>query len=634
MGALTLLALLGLTLGVGRAAHLSHAQAVFLTTSLAILTLYVGALAEVLWWTALAVHLVGIVLLGYEALQQARQRSAIAIPLPIGVLALLCGWFLIVHGADQYFLYDEFAHWGIYVKEMLALDGLWSGETNAMHPRYPPGAPLWQYLFSAFLPPSEARTYFAHFVLLLAPLLVLWGGLNWRQFAWILGILFLVIVALANFGLGVSTLYVDQHIGAWFLGTLLAAMADRNLASKRIALYALPIAVLALLKDVGLAFAVAGAVILSILFCHRALTSRRRGAALRQTCAAVAVLLAPALLCVQVWSWNRDSAGAAHDPYSVDGIISGIANQAAGNESEIDIELARRLSEVFFDQQLSNSAASWEHNEFTYEIRGLFTDSFRLTTFHLFVLFVLWWVAIAVGVLTAESRTGWLILATGTFVTALAYVGLLHLSYRFAFGERGLDLPSYIRYVHVAALPMLLLSFGPLLPAFREPREDGGWRIRGRFVPQRAVLFATALAALCALETPYLSPILQANPAVPRRANVEPLLVPIRTAVADSRLWIYFPGTREADFFGRMVQYLLIPTRATVEDSEGFLQAEDPDTLAAAWRAFDFVWIAEIPSVEAGIGLARFSAGTARTGLYRVQWSEKGGVSLELLQAR
>ena len=91
------------------------------------------------------------------------------------MLALLCAWFWIVHGADQYFLYDEYAHWGIFVKEMLALDGLWTGDTNSMHPRYPPGAPLWQYLFNAFLPPSEGRTYLAHFVLLLAPLLMFSG---------------------------------------------------------------------------------------------------------------------------------------------------------------------------------------------------------------------------------------------------------------------------------------------------------------------------------------------------------------------------------------------------------------------------------------------------------------------------
>ena len=93
--------------------------------------------------------------------------------------------------------------------------------------------PLWQYLFNAFLPASEGNAYFAQFVLLLAPLLVLWNGVRWSQPIWIVAILALVLLAIANFGLGVSTLYVDQTIGVWYLGTILAAIADDNLASRR-----------------------------------------------------------------------------------------------------------------------------------------------------------------------------------------------------------------------------------------------------------------------------------------------------------------------------------------------------------------------------------------------------------------
>ena len=209
MGPLTLLPLLGIALSVGRTARVSAASAFFLGVAFVILTLYAGALAGALWWTALAVHIGGVALLGLEALRHARQRAALAIPVPIGVLALLCSWFWVVHGNDQYMLYDEFAHWGVFLRDMLALDGLWTADTNSMHPRYPPGAPLWQYLFNAFLPASDSKAYFAHFVLLLAPLLVLWNGVRWSQPIWIVGILALVLLAVANFGLGISTLYVD-----------------------------------------------------------------------------------------------------------------------------------------------------------------------------------------------------------------------------------------------------------------------------------------------------------------------------------------------------------------------------------------------------------------------------------------
>ena len=72
MGPLTLLPLLGIALGVGRMARVSIATAFFLAVAFVILTLFVGALAGALWWTALTVHVGGVALLGLEALRHAR----------------------------------------------------------------------------------------------------------------------------------------------------------------------------------------------------------------------------------------------------------------------------------------------------------------------------------------------------------------------------------------------------------------------------------------------------------------------------------------------------------------------------------------------------------------------------------
>lgn len=632
MGPLTLLPLLGIAFSIGRLARVPAANALFLATSLVILTLYVGALAGALWWTALAVHVGGVALLGLEALRYTRERAAIAVPVPMGVLTLLCAWFWVVHGADQFFLYDEYAHWGVFLKEMLALDGFWTADTNSIHPRYPPGAPLWQYFFNALSPPSEGKAYFAHFILLAAPLLQLWNKVRWSEPAWIAAVFALVLLAIANFGISVSTVLVDHIIAVWFLGALLAAFADDDIASRRIALYAAPLAVIALLKDAGLALAASGAFILAALACHRMLTAQQPRWVLRRTSTALAVLLAPMLLCVQTWSWSRDNAGAVREAYSVGGVVGGIAEQIGSADSERSAEIGRRLREVFFDQQISNSSVSWEHNEFSYDLRHLFTDSYRLTTFGLLVVFVLWWVGISWGVLAGDSRREWLIIAGGVFVTAVVYLAALHESYRFTFGARGLDLPSYVRYVNVIALPMVLLSFCPLLPAFRKREHDRAWHVHGWVVSQRAAIVAAAAIALYGLETPYLQPILEPNAKVPQRANVEPLLESLRGSVGMSRLWIYFPRHDEdSDFFGRMVRYLLVPTPTAVEGSEQFLQDENATSIAAAWRPFDYVWIAELPSVEAGIGLTRFSAGVARPGLYRVRSPADGPVTLELL---
>jgi hypothetical protein len=623
MGPLTLLALFGFSLVVARVFRLAHAQAFFLTTAFVILTLYVGALAGVLWWTALATHVAGVGLLGREALRLARQQTSITVPVPLGMLTLLCAWFWIVHGDDQYMLFDEYSHWGIFIREMTGLDGLWTAETNSIHPRYPPGAPLWQYLFTAFLPFSEGRTYFAHFVLLLAPLLMLWNGLRSSQLAWSGAILALVLLAIANLGLGVSTLYVDQIIGVWYLGILLAVITDDNLTWSRIALYAAPISVIALLKDAGVGFAASSAVIVAAIYYSRTSGQQRSWSAIRQASAAAAVLLLPMLLCVQLWAWNRDTVGAAEEVYSANGIVRGIAEQAGTANSDRAAEIGRRLTEVFVHQQISNSALSWEYNEFTYDIREHFTDSYRLTTCGLFVAYILWWTGLAAGVLTGQSRRQWLIVAGGVLVTGVAYLVSLHLSYRFAFDERGLNLPSYLRYVHVVALPMLLLSFCPLLPAFHEGGPAQRWRAFGRGVPLRATIFAAAAIALYALETPYLQRIFEPNPRIPARAALEPILEPIRANVGRSKLWVYFPGDRTDYFYGRMVQYLLAPTPTTMEGSERFLQAEDATRIAAVWRPFQYVWISGLPSAEVGIGLLRFTAGAATPGLYRILSSER-----------
>jgi hypothetical protein len=636
MGPLTLLPLLGIAFGVSRAARVSPAAAFFLGVAFVVLALYVGALAGALWWTALAVHIGGFTLLLGAALQQIRRRAPPPIPLPIGVLVLLCTWFWAVHGGDQFFLYDEYAHWGVFLKEILALDGLWTGDTNSMHPRYPPGAPLFQYLFNAFVTPSDGKAYFAHFVLLFAPLLMLWNSVRWSQPIWLVAIFALVLLAIANFGLGVATLYVDQIIGVWFLGAILAAAADDNLASPRVTLYAAPLAVLAVLKDAGFPLAVSGAAIVAALFCYRALGTEHSSpsSSLRRTGVALAVLLAPLLLCVQMWSWNRDAAGAEREIQSVTSVVAnGIAGGIRTADASRDIELARRLADVFFDQQLSNSQATWRFNEFSYAIRELFTDSYRLTTFGLLVGFVLWWLAIAYGVLADESRRRWLIVAGGVFCTAVAYIAFLHVSYRFSFGERGIDLPSYVRYVHVVALPMLLVSFCPLLPAFQNG-PDSAWVIRGRVVSRRGAICVAAVLALYAVETPYLRPILSPNPKTELRTNLETMIEEIRADVGTSRTWIYYTADSENGFIARMALYLFAPTPAVVETSETFLQNANAASVAETLSAFEYLWIASPLTPEASAGLARFSAGNVTAPLYRVRPAVSGTVLLEPIGQR
>ena len=374
-----------------------------------------------------------------------------------------------------------------------------------------------------------------------------------------------------------STLYVDQIVAVWFLGVLLAALADENLASRRLVLYAAPIAVIALLKDAGLAFAACGAAILAALVCARLLASERRRSALLKSSSRVAVLLAPMLLVraglvVEPRRRRRPARGRVGERY----------RQRNGRRSGERRFRARRRDRapprrgVFRSaaQQLAESRGTSTSSPTA--IRALFTDSYRLTTFGLLLGFALWWAIIAYGVLTGESRRKWLIVAGGVLVTALAYIASLHLSLRFVVWGTG----ARLAVVHplrarrrTADVRALVLPAAAGIP--------GRWA-RSRLAPARMGSAADGprstsrpCSRCYAVETPYLRPILQPNPKLRNASELEPVLEQIRTRGRDVATWIYFPRDLPNGFVGRMLQYLLAPTPAVVERSEHFLEGDD-----------------------------------------------------------
>jgi hypothetical protein len=595
-----------------------------------VLALYAAALAGVLWWAALAIHLLGAAALAMELLRRAKEPAATwAVATPYGVLLALAAAFWAIHGNDLYFFYDEYAHWGIFVKEMLAFDGFWPADTNAMHPRYPPAAPLWQYFFNVFSPPREGFTYLGQFVLLVAPLLVLWESIAWRQWPWSLAVLGLCALALTNFGLGVTSLYVDHVLAVWFAGTVLAVVAERGDAAGRLLSFAAPVAVIALLKEAGLPFALAAATIIAALFARRAWSHSEWWLRFARPAAVLLVLIVPAFVCLQVWSWNRDRVGSAEDAYSVSGIVSGLLSGAQGTDPT-SAEISRRFIDVFLNQQLSNDAVSRGFNEFTYGIRDLFADPFRLTTATLLLAVVAWWLALSAFVFSPEARWTWGIVSGGLLATAAAYILTLYFSYRFAFDTRGLELPSYVRYVHAVVLPLVLCAFAPLLPVFRGIGDAPAWTVAGRSLPRHAALFGGALAALYVFETPYLTPLVRPNERIALREAIEPVTSAIHNGVGRSRLWIYLPQDQPNGFIGRMLQYLVTPTPALVERSLDFFGRSEAEILAS-WAGVDYVWIPSQLPPEVTADWARLAPDAPTVGLFHVRSSTAGDLDIALV---
>jgi hypothetical protein len=591
MALLVLIPLLGFILFWHRLLDSRSSSAALHAASAILLALYVTALLDVVRWATAVLLIAGSVIAVYEISVLARSKKPF--PLPVGVLLILCGLFWLLHRNGAYASYDEYAHWGIYLKEMLATHRLWDADTNAMHLRYLPGPPLWQYFFLAFTRATEGGAFLAQFSLLFVPLLVLWQGIERQQFLWLLAVFALLLLALANFGHGFASLYVDHLLATWFAGILFSFMLDlRDRSPAQLVIYVLPLTTLVLLKDSGLFFAAAAAGIMVLLVFGRAILApgdRRMGNSLAKAAALGIVWIAGALLVTVSWNANRNAMGMPVATVSIGGIVGGIVSGESNLDAGEQAELRSRFRRVVMQQQISKDETSAMYNAFSYSVMPQFTDRFRLTTASMLMLFVAWQIIVLRWLVRPGDRLMWAIGGGGLFLTAIVYLAVLFLSYRFAFGDRALSLSSYLRYAHTALLPMLLFVFLPLMPGFDRSGDNriefpGGWG-----GSRAATMFAVLLGVLYIFETPHLTPVYKPSEAPPIRQQLAPMTEKVAGLVGDARLWVYFPVPDSNGLIGRILQYQMTPVHTKVEADLSFL-LQHPDEVLQAAADSDYLW--------------------------------------------
>lgn len=626
MALFILCALAGLALGYRRLMRIPASTAFLQIFALVILVLFLAGLIGILRWAAGGIILLGAVLLIVETLRRLRDRSP-DLPVPAGIFLILALIFWLLHGHSQFFFYDEYAHWGVFLRDMLADNGFWGAQTNSMHPRYLPGPTLFQYLFSTFLDATDGIAYFAQFCLLIAPLLILWEGLKWSQIGWMAGVLALCLVVLFDFGHGITSLYVDHVLGTWFVGTLLCYVRQPETRLARLIPYAACLGTLALIKDSGLYFALAGAGIIALLALQqRVVGDESLGKAARSSVAAFALMALVGIAVTQAWNHNREVLHVAEDVMSSEGIALGLMGKQTAVSPETRAEISRRFLDIFFHQQLSKSRVSWNFNEYSFGIKDLFTDSFRLTTFSLLALCAVWFSATVAWLIDRSKRWLWSLLYAGVFATTIGYLLILYAAYMFAFGDDGLRVPSYIRYVHSAALPLVILAFAPLVPAFADHLRVRVLTIGRDSIRVGTVAFLLGLTGLYVFERPFLAPAYRSNPEVQFRAQSEAWFRDIRPIVGRDRVWVFLPVDKPNGFFGRVLSYTMSPTPAFIERSDAFIDRPD-DEILDEWSRYDYLWF-PFQSEDLDKMLERLSDGPLTSRLFRVEKDNQGQVRL------
>ncbi|VVM36139.1 hypothetical protein PS662_03085 [Pseudomonas fluorescens] len=176
----------------------------------------------------------------------------------------------------QFLGWDEFSHWALVAKYLIAENRLFTADSQIMFLAYPPGTALFQYYFAQVMGAADGTILFAHMSLLAAAVLALVSN-SARKPLVAISILMVCFVVIYGLGYDIYEIYVDLILGA-LLGAAVAILLAKK-SDIRGYLIVIPMLMfLPLVKHVGFAFALVGlgAMVVAAVFDCRTLPSRQQ----------------------------------------------------------------------------------------------------------------------------------------------------------------------------------------------------------------------------------------------------------------------------------------------------------------------------------------------------------------------
>lgn len=573
--------------------------------------LYPAALAGALLPAARAVFWAGLLLvipgLYIHLMRRPDLGRRLLAPGPVLLLAGLVLFWLRFSGFT-YYMWDEFSNWGLMTKEILATNALLGPKTLVGVSDYPPGAALFQYFFAANTSYSEGVTYLAQFVLLTAPLGLLFRGLSWRRWWWPGLLAGATLYFLHLLGQGLVSLYVDTVLGVFFAMAVWAWFClDRD---RGLRLFLLPaLAFLPLLKPTAIFFALAVAALCALDDLAGGWWRRRREPLAESGphtwLPGAALVLVMALLPLLVWaSWGvyarghglaNISANAEHvKPVQV---LAALSPSPTGLAAEVRAGFWQRLFKV------PNANVRARHrllNLICARMGGCGGPrAWRLILPAWWLLSGLLFLGAALLAPRGEARVRMAALWGGLSVLLAAYLLMLLLCYIFLFSDleaRGLY--SFFRYANTFLLAMCLLGLALLgREAAGRGAEAGGGR-GGRIA---FWALAAGLVLLTVGETPTvgLGPYLQKASYAPVRQPLRPLVELVEAKVPrDQAVYVILQDTK--GFEHRVLAFDLYPRRTNPWDwslGKPYYQGDawttdwSPRRWAEELRKKDYRWV-------------------------------------------
>ena len=618
MALLILLPILGLTLFLRRQLKISDSLTILCAVSGILIGVYLGALTGFLQGTVYALTGVGMFLLLCEFYLIIKDKI-LPFSFPLLLFLVLPVLYWLVHAESKPMFWDEYSQWGIYIREMAETHQFYGRGSNAAHPDYPPGTPLWQYFFTLLPGYSEGTVYLAQFVLLFTPMLVLFEKIHPHKWFWVAALLVFLALVLANFGQGIVSLYTDHLLSVWYTGVILHTLYSKKTRLLELCLLSMPLSVLLLIKDAGLILMVSAVFLIICLLFYRNFLEKENFALNRKILITIIFLVLIPLALQGAWKLNR-SMNEVYSAVEGTGLINVLlTGESSFSEKEMST-YRKHFWDVIIDQQLSRNKISQGFNEFGYRLMPLFKENYKLTMIGLLVLFPLW--SVIVIIVSDSSRKKEYVLGQGIlFLTSLVFLFIMYRTYPLIHSvERAQNLVSFLRYVHTISLSMIVVGMGLLTPAFQSAPKN--------FLPnltfgRHSIMFGIGLVLLVTFEEPYLKPFYTTasienypnNNALIWRNKTDGITSKIKQTVGPSRLWVHLP-IMDNGFLATAMRYQLTPVNTTVnQDPELFKKSGGE--LVKIWGDYDFLWFTVRNKKYDGLFQKLF--GNIKSGLFEVK---------------
>lgn len=558
----------------------------FAITSI-ISVLFLFGLLSLLQFGANLLFYLGLLLLGYTFYRYRQEFAGVIVQPPLAIFLFFSVLAFFAFKDVHLFFWDEYSHWGAFIKEMFYFHHFYDAASVAAHINYPPGVSTWDYFILLHSDYHEGVLYFAYFLILFASTLMMYEKITWDKWYWLLLVFAVQMVLFASFGHWFSNIYVDHVIGALFAGLVLSYLAERY-ATKELLLFVFPLVSIVLVKEVGLYFGFAAVGLYALLLF---VDTKRKELSILQTLtlqksnfALLFMLLAIMLLTLKVWSLHQESKGIKGEKQSITGIVTSVISDENVLSEPVETRVKENFWNVVLHQQLHKEKLSLNYNEFSVSTMPQYKKVIKLSTVGVLVFFIAMIVMAHKLSVPAEKKREVGLLGGYLIFVFLVYLIILYMSYLVAFGSGAVRIPSYVRYINMATLPLMFVAFSLLLPFYQNNTGSNKNKIA---TPLTGGIAALVLLGL--ITQPYFKPLYtQLESQI--RSQVEPVTTQIVANVpSHAKLFVVFP-VKNNGMINYILRYSLIPAQSTVSRADfGELSSEQ---MQSTFGQYDYVWFA------------------------------------------